>query len=59
MSIKRTEIESTVDNVLDEMLEEIFDNFNFKTIDEIEHALEYLQNKISEIEPTDYEEYLT
>lgn len=59
MSIKRTEIESVVDHVLEEMLTEIFDNFSFKTIDEIEHALEYLQDKISEVEPSDYEEYLT
>ncbi len=59
MSIKRTEIESAVDIVLEEMLTEIFDSFSFKTIDEIEHALEYLQEKINEIEPSDYEEYLT
>lgn len=55
MSLKEPEIESIVDHALDETLTEIFDN-EFKDIKDIEYALEYLRQKIDELEAEDFED---
>jgi len=55
MSLKEPEIESIVDHALDETLNEIFEN-EFKDLKDIEYALEYLRQKIDELEAEDFEE---
>ena len=55
MSLKEPEIESIVDHALDETLTEIFDN-EFRDFKDIEYALEYLRQKVSELEADDFEE---
>jgi len=55
MSLKEPEIEAIVDHALDETLNEIFEN-EFKDLKDIEYALEYLRQKIDELEAEDFEE---
>lgn len=55
MSLKEPEIESIVDHALDETLTEVFNN-EFKNIKDIEYALEYLRQKVDELEAEDFEE---
>lgn len=55
MSLKEPEIESIVDHALDETLTEIFNN-EFKDIKDIEYALDYLRQKVDELEAEDFEE---
>ncbi len=54
MSLREPEIESIVDHALDETLTEIFEN-EFKSIKDIEYALEYLRSKIDDLEAEDFE----
>jgi|688.fasta_scaffold847012_3 hypothetical protein len=58
MSLKKPEIESIVDHALDETLSEIFEN-EFRTYEDIEYALEYLRNKVDELEADDFEDCIT
>jgi hypothetical protein len=53
MSLKEPEIESIVDHVLEETLVEIFEN-EFKTLEDVEYALDYLRKKVDELEAEDY-----
>jgi len=55
MSLKEPEIESIVDHALDETLAEIFDN-EFSTSKDIEYALNYLRQKVDELEAEDFED---
>jgi hypothetical protein len=55
MSLKEPEIESIVDHALDETLSQIFEN-EFRDIKDIEYALEYLRQKVDELEAEDFEE---
>jgi hypothetical protein len=55
MSLKEPEIEAIVDHALDETLTEIFDN-EFSTPKDIEYALNYLRQKVDELEAEDFEE---
>lgn len=55
MSLKEPEIESIVDHALDETLTEIFQN-EFKDAKDIEYALEYLRQKVDELEAEDFED---
>lgn len=55
MSFKEPEIESIVDHALDETLTEIFQN-EFKDVKDIEYALEYLRQKVDELEAEDFED---
>jgi hypothetical protein len=54
MSLKEPEIESIVDHALDETLNEIFEN-EFRNVKDIEYALEYLRQKVDELEADDFE----
>lgn len=53
MSQKHSEIESVIDAVIEDVVE-IAIAGNFTKITEIEHALEYLKQKIDEIDPEDF-----
>jgi len=55
MSLKEPEIESIVDHALDETLAQIFDN-EFSTPKDIEYALNYLRQKVDELEAEDFED---
>lgn len=55
MSLKEPEIESIVDHALDETLSQIFGN-EFRNIKDIEYALDYLRQKVDELEAEDFEE---
>lgn len=55
MSLKEPEIEAIVDHALDETLNEIFEN-EFKDLKDIEYALEYLRQKVDELEAEDFED---
>jgi molecular chaperone GrpE (heat shock protein) len=51
MSLKQPEIESIIDHAVDEILSEVFSD-----IDDIDHALNYLKEKIKGLEVEDFEE---
>ena len=53
MSQKHSEIESVIDVVIEDVVE-IAIAGNFTKITEIEYALEYLKQKIDEIDPEDF-----
>jgi hypothetical protein len=53
MSFKQSEIESIIDGAVEDILELAIAG-NFTKIKDIEYALEYLKNKIEEIDPTDF-----
>jgi hypothetical protein len=55
MSLKEPEIESIVDHALDETLTEIFNN-EFNTPKDVEYALNYLRQKVDELEAEDFED---
>lgn len=55
MSLKEPEIESIVDHALDETLTEIFNN-EFKNIKDIEYALDYLRQKVDDLDAEDFED---
>jgi hypothetical protein len=55
MSLKEPEIESIVDHALDETLTEIFNN-EFRSHKDVEYALEYLRQKVNELDADDFEE---
>ena len=53
MSQKHSEIESVIDVAIEDIIE-IAIAGNFTKITEIEYALEYLKQKIDEIDPEDF-----
>lgn len=55
MSLKEPEIEAIVDHAIDETLTEIFET-EFCNIKDIEYALNYLRQKVDELEATDFED---
>ncbi len=55
MSLKQPEIESVIDHALDETLTEIFNN-EFNNLKDIEYALNYLRQKVDELEAEDFED---
>lgn len=55
MSLKKPEIESIVEHALDETLSEIFEN-EFRTYEDVEYAIEYLRQKVDELEADDFED---
>ena len=55
MSLKEPEIESIVDHALDETLTEIFEN-EFRDLNDIEYALDYLRQKVDELEAEDFQD---
>jgi hypothetical protein len=57
MSYSKTEIECFVDNAVEEVVLEIFKN-EFSSFKELEYAIEYLQEKIQELDAEDFEDSL-
>ena len=57
MSYSKNEIECFVDNAIEDVILEIFKN-QFSSFKEIEYAVEYLQEKIQELDPEDFEDSL-
>jgi hypothetical protein len=55
MSLKKTEIESLIENAIDATLSEVFEN-PFASIEDVEYALEYLKSKINDLEAEDFED---
>lgn len=53
MLLKEPEIESIVDHTLEEVLIEIFEN-EFKELKDVEYALDYLRQKIDDLEADDF-----
>jgi len=53
MSYSKNEIECFVDNAIEDVILEIFKN-QFSSFKEIEYAVEYLQEKIQELDPEDF-----
>lgn len=55
MSLSKNEIECFVDTAFDEAILEIFKN-QFYSFKEIEYAVDYLKEKIQELDPEDFED---
>jgi hypothetical protein len=55
MSLKKTEIESLIENAIDATLSEVFEN-PFASIEDVEYALDYLKSKINDLEAEDFED---
>jgi hypothetical protein len=53
MNLKQTEIETIVDEAIEEVIELGLAG-HFNTIKEVEYALTYLKSKIEELDPTDF-----
>jgi hypothetical protein len=58
MSLSKNEIECFVDTAIDETVYEIFKN-EFTSMKEIEYAIEYLQTKIQDLDPEDFEDSIS
>jgi hypothetical protein len=58
MSLSKNEIECFVDTAIDETVYEIFKN-EFSSLKEIEYAIEYLQTKIQDLDPEDFEDSIS
>jgi hypothetical protein len=58
MSLSKNEIECFVDTAIDEAIFEIFKN-EFNSLKEIEYAIEYLQTKIQDLDPEDFEDSIS
>jgi hypothetical protein len=57
MSYSKNEIEYFVDSAIEEAILEIFKN-EFSSLKELEYAVDYLKEKIQELEPEDFEDSL-
>ncbi len=55
MTLREPEIESIIDHALDETLIQIFEN-EFKNSKDIEYALDYLRQKVDDLEAEDFED---
>jgi hypothetical protein len=55
MSLKKNEIESLIENAIDGIISEVFEN-QFAKIEDVEYAVEYLKSKINDIEAEDFED---
>lgn len=55
MQLKEPEIESIVDHAVDEIINEVFGG-EFNDIEDIGYALNYLKEKIRNLEAEDFEE---
>jgi ribosome maturation factor RimP len=58
MSSKRNEIEAIIEDVVENIIFEVFDN-NFTTIDEIDFALEVLKDRIQNLDVDDFEHLIS
>ncbi len=58
MSLSKNEIECFVDTAIDETVYEIFKN-EFSSLKEVEYAIEYLQTKIQDLDPEDFEDSIS
>jgi ribosome maturation factor RimP len=57
MSSKRNEIEAIIEDVVENIIFEVFDN-NFTTISEVEFALEVLKDRIQNLDVDDFEHFI-
>jgi ribosome maturation factor RimP len=57
MSSKRNEIEAIIEDVVENIIFEVFDN-NFTTIPEVEFALEVLKDRIQNLDVDDFEHFI-
>jgi hypothetical protein len=55
MSLSKNEIECFVDTAIDDTIFEIFKN-QFSSMKEIEYAVDYLKEKIQDMDPEDFED---
>lgn len=55
MSLKKNEIESLIENAIDDIISEVFEN-QFAKIEDVEYAVDYLKSKINDIEAEDFED---
>ena len=55
MSLKKNEIESLIENAIDAIISEVFEN-QFAKIEDVEYAVDYLKSKINDIEAEDFED---
>ena len=56
MNIKRSEIESMIENTIDDLVAEVFNNHEFSNVKDLEFALDFLKAKIDELDVSDFED---
>lgn len=55
MSLKKNEIESLIEHALDDIVSQVFEN-QFACIEDLEYAVDYLKEKINDLEAEDFED---
>jgi hypothetical protein len=55
MSLKKHEIESLVEHAMDDIIAQVLEN-EFAKLEDLEYAIEYLKEKINDLEAEDFED---
>ena len=58
MSLKKHEIESLIEHAMDDVVSQVFEN-EFAKLEDLEYAIEYLKEKINDLEAEDFEDSIT
>ena len=58
MSLKKNEIESLIEHAMDDVVSQVFEN-EFASLEDLEYAIEYLKEKINDLEAEDFEDSIT
>jgi hypothetical protein len=58
MSLKKHEIESLVEHAMDDIISQVLEN-EFASLEDLEYAIEYLKEKINDLEAEDFEDSIT
>jgi hypothetical protein len=55
MSLKKHEIESLVEHAMDDIIAQVLEN-EFAKLEDLEYAIDYLKEKINDLEAEDFED---
>jgi len=58
MKLKKNEIESLIEHALDDIISQVFEN-QFASLSDLEYAIDYLKEKINDLEAEDFEDSIT
>jgi hypothetical protein len=58
MSLKKNEIESLVEHAMDDIIAQVLEN-EFAKLEDLEYAIDYLKEKINDLEAEDFADSIT
>ena len=58
MSLKKNEIESLIEHAMDDIIAQVFEN-EFGSLEDLKYAIDYLKEKINDLEAEDFEGSIT